>query len=235
MERQIIGIAANEVKDPGEELHHLPIAYTPSGYVKAVQKAGALPLMLPIGTKEDAKAYIDSIDKLILAGGQNVSPKFYHRTQTATGALLESRDVFELALIDEALKQNKPIFAVCRGLQIMNVFFGGTLEQDLQKVTEIKHMQDPIPRDEPSHDLLTAQGSLVNQIYGDRTQVNSFHYQGVQKLASGLTETAWCPDGVVEAFENQEQRILALQWHPDFAFERQAQEMAAFRYVVNEL
>lgn len=77
MGKPIIGIAANEVQDAGDVLHHLPIAYTPLGYVRAIQQAGGLPLLLPISEPAIAKDYVSQIDKLVLAGGQDVSPKFY--------------------------------------------------------------------------------------------------------------------------------------------------------------
>lgn len=125
MGKPIIGIAANEVQDAGDVLHHLPIAYTPLGYVRAIQQAGGLPLLLPISEPAIAKDYVSQIDKLVLAGGQDVSPKFYgQEAHQATGSGFLARDEFELALIDEALLQKKPIFAVCRGMQLVNVAFG---------------------------------------------------------------------------------------------------------------
>lgn len=235
MGRQIIGIAANEVMDSGEVLHHLPVSYTPGGYVKAVQKAGGLPFVLPIGAEDLAKEYISQIDKLILAGGQDVSPKFYKQTQTVQGDYSEARDRFELALLEEALLQNKPVFAVCRGMQLMNVFFGGDLKQELRSFTKILHMQNPIPKEQPSHELLTQEDSILQQIYGAKTNVNSFHNQALNRVSSNLTESAFCSDGVIEAVENKPRRLLAVQWHPDFAFEVQPNEMTIFNYVVKKL
>lgn len=107
MRRQIIGISANNILDSGEMLYHLPISYTPDGYVKAVQKAGGLPLVLPVGTKDLAKDYISQVDKLILTGGQDVLPKFYKQAKTVQGNYSEARDRFELALLEEALLQKK--------------------------------------------------------------------------------------------------------------------------------
>lgn len=235
VKRPIIGIAANKVLDSGEALHHLPVSYTPGGYVKAVQKAGGLPLVLPIGEENLAKEYISQIDKLILAGGQDVSPKFYKQTKTVQGSYSEARDRFELALLDEALLQNKPVFAVCRGMQLMNVFFGGDLKQDLSSFTKILHMQIPIPKEQPSHELLTKDYSILQQIYGTKANVNSFHNQALNRVSTSLTESAFCPDGVIEAVENKGQRLLGVQWHPDFAFEVQPNEMTIFHYVVKNL
>ncbi|MGX7197511.1 gamma-glutamyl-gamma-aminobutyrate hydrolase family protein [Enterococcus olivae] len=235
MKRVVVGIAANEVRDAGETLHHMSISYTPNGYVRGVQEAGGLPMVLPMDLPELAEEYVSRIDKLILAGGQDVSPRYYKQTQTVQGSYLDKRDRFELALMDEALKQGKPVFAVCRGMQLMNVFFGGTLKQELHSFTEVVHMQDPIPKDLPSHSLLTSDSSVLREIYGKTGQVNSFHNQGIHQLAGGFQTSATCTDGLIEAIENPKERLLGVQWHPDFAFRSQPKEMAVFDYVVNAL
>lgn len=235
MGRVVVGIAANESLDAGENLHHLSITYTPSGYVKAVQQAGGLPMVMPIDSADMAKEYVSRIDKLILAGGQDVSPHYYKQTQSVQGSYLEKRDQFELALMDEALKQGKPVFAVCRGMQLMNVFFGGDLKQELHSYTEIAHMQNPIPKEQPAHGLVTKETSILRSIYGEQAEVNSFHNQGVNRVASEFKEAALCPDGLVEAIENKTRRLLGVQWHPDFAFTTQPKEMEVFDYVVNAL
>ncbi|KAF1303050.1 gamma-glutamyl-gamma-aminobutyrate hydrolase family protein [Enterococcus saccharolyticus] len=235
MGRVVVGIAANEALDAGETLHHLAISYTPNGYVQGVQQAGGLPMVIPMDSPELAKEYISRVDKLILAGGQDVSPRYYKQKQIVQGSYYDKRDKFELALMDEALKQGKPIFAVCRGMQLMNVFFGGNLKQELHTFTDVVHMQDPIPKEHPSHALWTTESSVLRPIYGEKDQVNSFHNQGVHQLASDFQVGATCSDGLVEAIENAERRLLGVQWHPDFAFMAQPKEMKVFDYVVNTL
>lgn len=240
MERPIIGIAANEISDAGETLYHLPVSYTPAGYVRAVQNAGGIPLVLPVGAPELAKEYINHIDKLILAGGQNVSPKLYGEMNLVEeAALFEERDQFELALIKEAMIQNKPIFAVCRGMQLVNVALGGSLFQEISHLnsSKISHMQVPVPREIPTHKIQTEAGSMLREIYGEETKVNSFHFQAVKTLAEELQVTAYSEDGVIEGIECRGPGavILGVQWHPDFAYDYLEQEMAAFKYVVKEL
>ena len=240
MKQPIIGIAANEIEDAGETLYHLPISYTPVGYVKAVHQAGGLPLILPIGTPAMARAYVSQIDKLILAGGQNVGPELYGEEALIGEAVLaEERDTFELELIQETIKQKKPIFAVCRGMQLANVAFGGTLYQDLSEITHgsVAHMQVPIPRQIPTHKIRTERASILRHIYGEETRVNSFHFQGVKELASMFKATAYSEDGIIEGIESNDKRItfLGVQWHPDFAYEYSEQEMSIFRYAVQEL
>lgn len=240
MIKPIIGISLNETEDSGEKMHHLPLNYLPSGYAKGVLKAGGLPILLPVSSKEDAKAYVSQIDKLILTGGQNVNPKFYNEERTFDASLMHTkRDEFELALIEEAIKQKKPIFAVCRGLQLLNVALGGTLHQDLSRREneEIKHMQDPIPRQEPIHKVTINKDSLISQVYGTETQVNSFHYQAIKDVAEALVVTAISDDHIIEAIESRDpnNRWIGLQWHPDFYFEEFDKEFQMFNFVVNEL
>ncbi|ALS02869.1 glutamine amidotransferase [Enterococcus silesiacus] len=240
MKRPIIGIAANEIEDAGAKLYHLPISYTPCGYVKAVQSAGGLPLVLPVGSPELAKAYITQIDKLILAGGQNVSPTLYGETiQVEEAELSNERDQFELTLIEEAIAQGKPIFAVCRGLQLVNVALGGSLYQDISCLNQqkIAHMQVPVSREIPTHQIQTEADSILRDIYGEATTVNSFHFQAVKKLAKELRVTALSEDGIIEGVESNDPSLvfLGVQWHPDFAYEYLEQEMAVFHYVVKEL
>ncbi|MDT2815500.1 gamma-glutamyl-gamma-aminobutyrate hydrolase family protein [Vagococcus carniphilus] len=238
--KPIIGISANEVEDSGEKLHNLPINYLPAGYVRGVQLAGGLPILLPIGTKEDAIEYVTQIDKLVLTGGQNVNPKWYQEELSFDASLMSTkRDEFELALINETMRQKKPIFAVCRGLQLINVALGGTLHQDLSQRTPepVIHMQDPIPREEPTHKIRTEEGSSLRQIYGENTSVNSFHFQSIKELAPSLKVAAISEDNIIEGIESNStiSPILGVQWHPDFAYEAMEQEREIFKFVVNEL
>ena len=136
MKKPIIGITGNQRDIPNDQFIH--ISYTSTGFIEGVNKVGGIPIILPIGDEALAHTYITMIDKLILTGGQNVHPHFYGEEQTIeSDDYLLQRDLFELALIREARKQNKPIFGVCRGTQLYNVSMGGTLHQDIEN-----HWQD---------------------------------------------------------------------------------------------
>ena len=114
------------------------MSYAAKGFVEGVKEAAGIPIILPIGDQEMASYYIGLIDKLILTGGQNVDPKFYGEPKMIDSDDYHlQRDIFELALIKEAIKQKKPIFSVCRGTQLFNVAMGGTLYQDIED-----HWQD---------------------------------------------------------------------------------------------
>lgn len=235
MTEKIIGIAANEVLDSGESMHHLPVVYTPAGYVHGVQRAGGEPIVIPIGNPGAARFYISHIDKLILAGGQNVHPSYYHDTvKTDYDISYRPRDEFELALIREALAQHKAILGICRGMQILNIALGGSSNQKISTFSKINHLQSE-PGDTPTHGVEFKTGTILQKIYGENARVNSFHRQAVERIGEGLEAIAWSEDGIVESVEDKKRRLLGIQWHPDFTYAEIPQEQEIFNYVVNNL
>lgn len=232
MSKPIIGIAANEINDAGEILHSLPISYTPAGYVKGIQLAGGLPLMIPIGHPQDAETYIQQIDKLILAGGQHVSPKFYGGSLIGESNWYHvQRDEFELALIEAALLADKPIFAVCRGMQLLNVALGGSVAGGIAT----SHMQAPTPKEISTHQITTEKDTWLREIYGEISHVNSFHEQAIHHLATDFSLAAVSPDGVIEGIESKKRQLLGVQWHPDFSYTHSKKEQAIFQFAVADL
>ncbi|KXT76576.1 gamma-glutamyl-gamma-aminobutyrate hydrolase family protein [Streptococcus sp. DD12] len=226
MAKQVIGIAGNERS--GLESLDIHVSYTPSGYVRGVQLADGIPYIIPIGDPENTQQYIASIDKLILAGGQNISPEFYHEDlQVASDDYNRSRDVFEIALVNEALRQKKPIFAVCRGMQLYNVIRGGSLNQEIPN-----HWLE-----DSTHDVVLDEGTPLYDIYGKRNWINSFHRQSVKKLGTGLKTIAKDPrDGTIEAIVDQNYpHFLGVQWHPDHLIQERKESIDVFDYVVNHL
>ena len=168
---------------------------------------------------------------MILSGGQNVDPSLYGEEKT-----IESddynliRDEFELALLKEALRQNKPIMAICRGVQLVNVAFGGTLNQEIEG-----HWQG-LPFG-TSHSIETVEGSVVAKLFGKESQVNSVHRQSIKDLAPNFRVTAIDPrDQTIEAIESiDEHRIIGLQWHPEFLVNEEDGNLELFEYLLNEL
>ncbi|WP_326716559.1 gamma-glutamyl-gamma-aminobutyrate hydrolase family protein [Vagococcus jeotgali] len=238
--KPIIGISGNEIQDAGSILHNMPITYLPAGYARGIQAAGGLPILIPVGTNEDAKMYISMIDKLILTGGQNVSPSLYGEKSIHEEELTYlERDIFEIALIKETLAQNKPILAVCRGMQLLNVALGGTLIQDLslRDPEPIKHMQAPLDRWVATHDVIIDKNHVLSQIYGTRPKVNSFHFQSINKLGHCMKVVGKSPDGVIEAVSplDESKKWLGIQWHPDFAWEELPQEKEMFKYFIERM
>lgn len=240
MSNPIIGIAGNQLIHPTEVFQGNQVSYTPQGFVNGVQKAGGLALIVPIGDSGLAETYINQIDKLLLAGGQDVSPDLYgEEPQPKLEETNRNRDIFELALIAEAMKQKKPIFAVCRGMQLLNVALKGTLYQDLSEYQDwgIKHVQQPTAPESPTHSIVTEKDSILQSILGEKKWVNTYHHQAIRDLSPELIATAYSSDGIIEGVEakNSEQRILGVQWHPELIFHKDEKERALFDYFVKHL
>ncbi|OTN77339.1 hypothetical protein A5886_002439 [Enterococcus sp. 8G7_MSG3316] len=236
--KPIIGIAANERSMIEESEHWL--TYTPKNFVTHIQEAGGIPLLIPMGVIEDAKAYISRIDKLLLAGGHDVSPQHYGETlHPLIQGTHPERDAFELALIKEAVAQKKPIFGVCRGMQLINVAFGGSLYQDLSLMENphLKHVQLPTPFRFATHDVTLNADSQLGKLLGTTYPVNSFHHQAVKEIAKDFQVIATAPDGVVEAIESHAfgAPILGIQWHPELAAQTRPSEQAIFTFFVQTL
>ena len=189
-------------------------------YVRAVEKAGGLPLVLVPGDAADAPDLLASVDGLVVTGGGDVDPALYgQEPHPKLDPAPPGRDTFEIALVCEALRQDRPLLAICRGHQVLNVATGGTLIQDIPSLTIGAGLHDPDrERWEPAHDVSVLPGTRLREILGrDRVAVNSFHHQAVQRLGEGLVASAWSePDGLVEAVEAPERRfVLGVQWHPE--------------------
>lgn len=228
--KPIIGITTNQRPNPST---NIPWSYAPSGFVEGVQNAGGFPLLIPIGTPDEAKQYVSMVDKILLIGGQNVDPEFYHEDNVATDDdFLRKRDDFEFAIIDEAIRQQKPVFSVCRGTQLMNVALGGSLNQAIEN-----HWQDE-PSDYLHHPMTVKEGTKLAEIYGTLTDINSFHHQSIKDLSPILEVIAKDPnDGTIEAVQSNHKDInfLGVQWHPELLIDNRGADQELFNYFVNEL
>ena len=174
-------------------------------YIAAVEGLGGI---------ADAK-YLPPVstdyDGLLLCGGNDVEPKHYGEDVNGAVKFDPARDEVELALIKAFLDAGKPIFGICRGLQLLNVYFGGTLHQDLENADfHTSHADFDIV-----HSAIAAEGSSFQAMYGKEFSINSFHHQGIKRLADGFKVTLTAPDGVIEAIEHETLPIFAVQFHPE--------------------
>lgn len=232
MKQTIIGITTNQRILSNDKV---PCTYTPSGFPNSIIQAGGLPLLLPINSPETAKTYVDMIDKLVLIGGQNVNPAYYgeEKDPKAEDDYSEARDAFEIALVKEAMAQGKPIFAVCRGMQLMNVVLGGTLHQNLPG-----HWQTEAS-DALTQTTLIHSNSSISEIYEKQSEINSYHRQGIKDLAPHLKIIATSPDDdVIEAVESTDPNLhfLGVQWHPELLTESDlGHSKKLFDFIVHKL
>ena len=146
-------------------------------------------------------------DVLLLTGGGDIHPRFYGQAINGSADLDEARDERELALIDAFLRAGKPVVGICRGLQVLNVYFGGTLRQQIAGHSQI----DGADR---FHAVNSAPG-LLRELYGARFAVNSAHHQAIWRLGTGLRVLACADDGTVEAVGHKTLPVFAVQWHPE--------------------
>ncbi len=200
-------------------------------YLDGIKAAGGLPVVLPLEmSEEDANQVVETCDGFLFTGGQDVSPVLYGM-KDATGTIVASpeRDKMETLLLSKALQADKAVLGICRGLQFINVFLGGTLWQDLpsQHPSEIAHRQGK-PYGVPSHQVQLS-GDLQTLLGKDILEVNTLHHQAVKDLAKGLTAMAIAPDGIVEAVQMLGKRFVwAVQWHPEYLFRTDKDSLAIF-------
>lgn len=235
-----IGIPTDELIEINPIMPNNHPAYAPHDVKEAFIKLGAIPLIIAFPddvSKVDqlAQDYVRLIDGLMLPGGPDVDPTFYgEEPHPKIGMTLYQKDRFEIALIKAALAADKPIFGICRGIQIMNVAMGGTLYQDLESQypeLKIQHPQTTLGQFATHHVELTA-GSKLAKLYGQSTiKVNSRHHQAVKAVGKGLKVTAVAPDGVVEGMESTDTDLfLGVQWHPENMWQQEdPQQLVVFQ------
>jgi putative glutamine amidotransferase len=194
-------------------------------YIRAVEEAGGLPLVLAPGSEADAPDFLDRLDGLLLSGGADVDPALYGEApHPKLGRVVRERDDFELALCRAALGRDFPVLAICRGLQVLNVATGGTLVQDIPSELAAGSHHDPRKeRWERAHDVRLLQGTLLREILGrESVSVNSFHHQAVDRAGDGIRISAYSAgDRVVEGIEMPARRfVVGVQWHPEAFWNR---------------
>jgi putative glutamine amidotransferase len=212
--KPIIGIGSDVSHVEGERDR----AFVYTTYTEALRRAGALAVLIP-PQPENANELVDSLDGILLAGGEDCDPALYghERHPRCVDLMDERRQTNDLTLAKAARRRGIPTLGICLGLQMMNVAGGGTLVQDIesQVETEIQHASRPENR--VRHDVIVEQGTkLASIVPAVELNVNSSHHQAIGILAEGLRVTAHAPDGVVEGIEDpQHPFFVGVQWHPE--------------------
>ncbi|CAN5200519.1 gamma-glutamyl-gamma-aminobutyrate hydrolase family protein [soil metagenome] len=178
-----------------------------SEYAEAVHAAGGIPVLLPALGPEEVERVLDSVDGVLLSGGQDLG---------LSPAPDAERDATEFALLAGARQRGIPVFGICRGLQAINVFLGGTLVDDLAATTAHPALRDDDDRSASRHRVTTSVDWIAAALEEDGV-VNSIHHQAIDELADGLEAVAWAPDDTIEAIEGTDPGwfLRAVQWHPE--------------------
>lgn len=192
----------------------------PSDYVKAVIESGALPVLIPpLEDRNRLDLILSGIDGIIITGGDDISPEIYGEENTGLSLNTSRvRDEVELYLMGKAVNSGNPVLGICRGFQLVNIFFGGTLYQDLESQFKgrINHKNNFRNSEDLHHEVIIESGSRLSSIIrSERFMVNSRHHQGVKEPGRGLVPSAYASDGIIEALEQRNLNIIAVQWHPE--------------------
>ena len=191
--------------------------YMQSKYTASLRRAGARAVWIEPDNLEQAIETMLQCDGLLLSGGEDIHPRYYgQEIDKKCGKIVESRDAAEMKMLEAFLSTGKPILGICRGEQLMNVFFGGTLHQDIADVATSCH--DDYPRkNRGNHEVSVTRGTKLAEIMGQETFLaNSLHHQAVDKVAPALILAATSEDGIVEGVEHPAHPFcIGVQWHPE--------------------
>ncbi len=183
-------------------------------YPRSVALAGGLPVEL---TRDaDPQEMVGHLAGLVLTGGADLDPSHYDaEPEPGLGPVEPDRDVWEMALLAAARDRDIPVLAICRGFQLLNVVFGGTLRQHVELDEGAGHPQWDVDGREATHRVHVVDGTIAAKLYDGDIAVNSLHHQVIDEVGEGLIVSAKATDGVVEGLETIDGRIVAVQWHPE--------------------
>ncbi|MBA3236887.1 MAG: gamma-glutamyl-gamma-aminobutyrate hydrolase family protein [Parachlamydiaceae bacterium] len=237
--KPLIGILTNLLIVETGVFSGMERIYVNRDYVTSVLRAGGIPVLLPIIPDSEAmRQQIETVDAILISGGQDVHPHHYNEEPSH---LLETvcaeRDDYEIAVIKHAFQLQMPLFGVCRGMQLINVVFNGSLYQDISndfQGASLQHNHSSKKCD--PHPVNIVQNSWLFQVFEKETIIaNSFHHQAIKDLAPGFLVNAWSKDGIIEGIENIDGSFVAgVQWHPEMLTENHPDMHKLFCAFVSE-
>lgn len=202
-------------------------------YSWSVYRAGGLPLLIPpVGKGAAAGAWTERLDAFVFTGGRDLDPRFYgEKAEGVLDRLDAERDEAEMAFMRAALDSGKPILAICRGMQVLNVALGGSLYPDIPTAFGTRVIHRLPPHEPTTHGVQIDPDSRLAALMGTtRTSGISWHHQALRGVARGLTAVAHAPDGVIEAVETTDESrwLFGIQWHPEITAAKDAAQQRIF-------
>ncbi|MGB5555505.1 MAG: gamma-glutamyl-gamma-aminobutyrate hydrolase family protein [Flavobacteriaceae bacterium] len=202
---------------------HKSLSYLENDMARYLTRKGVLPVLIPDVSDELLKDILSEMDGFVFQGGVDLAPETYGEKPIGKWKGDAYRDQYELKIMHYAVKNSKPVFAICRGMQLMNVYFGGTLYQDTitQNPNAENHRSAEL-YDTIRHPIDFVEGTLLDKLYNgvENPHVNTVHHQAVKDLGNDLEVYATSPDGLIEAFgyiKEPEGKVFGVQWHPEFS------------------
>jgi putative glutamine amidotransferase len=218
--------------------------YNFDSYFEAIIKAGGIPLLINSKILDNIDDYLDIFDGLVITGGEDINPSYYQQEPDVNYIpTFDYIDENEIKVIKKFYESKKPILGICRGIQALNIIFGGNLHQDITKDLNISakcHIQDfdkilePEEKTIPLHNVKFKKGNFMYDIYGDSYGVNSFHHQALNKVAKNFEVIGYSDDNIIEAIIDKTQKnVFAVQWHPERMINHD-KHLNLFKYFVKE-
>lgn len=198
--------------------------FVTDAYIQAIKSAGGLPIVLPlVKSKTVIQEYVALCDGFLFCGGGDITPLLFgQEPATGIGKTDITLDLFQIRLMKVILEKEKPVLAICRGMQVLNVACGGTIYQDLNLTDfeTINHMQTSVSRKDISHKVVFTPKTIIQKILGDFAYTNSFHHQAINRLGNGLMISGTTGDDIIEAIEMPSHSfVVGVQWHPESMLE----------------
>lgn len=208
-----------------------------NSYIQSVRYSKGLPLVLPIVRSDRIlNEYVQLCEGFLFCGGEDITPLLFgEEPLPGNGSTDVTVDLFQIRLMKQILQARKPVLAICRGMQILNVALGGTVWQDLSLAPghSLDHMQKTASRNESSHRIRTERGSRIRQYLGPQFAVNSFHHQAVNIPGTNVHVSARAKDGTIEAVELEKYPFgIGVQWHPECMYQTSPEMRMLFREFV---
>ena len=204
---------------------HKTLTYLEKDMSTYLSRQGVMPILIPDLEDDQLAEFVGEMDGIVLQGGNDIAPQTYGETPILDNRWPGDphRDAYEMKVIDLALQKDKPILGICRGFQVLNVYFGGSMYQDIQtQLPEAILHRDAVQYDQLTHAVEIVNGTLLEELYGSEHHqlVNSIHHQAVKDLGKELQPMAYSrEDGIIEAFTWKGAtpgKVMGVQWHPEF-------------------
>jgi|SRR6056297_174002 len=214
--------------------------YINKDYVKAIENSGGVPIIIPIDSKKlSVNYYLSKINGLLITGGVDINPKYYNeKPHEKIGKIIDERDSLDFTLLKKAMNKNIPVLGICRGMQLLNIYYRGSLYQDqsLNNNLNLDHYQNNPDPSTLGHSIeVYKKTKLYSIVKNNNFKVNSYHHQFIKKVGENLRISAKSSDGSIEGIEtNDSQFIIGIQWHPERIYENSKESKLIFENFIRK-